>query len=505
MATSSWRLEDLQQLEELGLAGQLESTRLQEEGAGGERDQHGAEQDQPPQADQDLYTMSAVLSDLLMTEAASSACSLPQPSAQPTVMETTLMAPTAHGVKHGSPVVTYVNRGQWYEIHFVAREQDTKNDGLYRCVLSLGFSELRMRNNECELLDRWGQDHPCERLLDIDRRGCDGVSHVEDSESLNSLSWLWPSRQRGIVSVKINCLSSEFVAKKHGGEKGILLLLSMDVYHVGHEQHHLQRSGCNIKVFKDKGGDRKQKQDQLKVEKLTVAERERYQPSQDVTYFSLLPSVNQPPTSSSPLQSSQSQPPQLHSSPISPLVGATSQSNDLGVMSSIREAHQWLATHHFSSYLSLFSSYSGADLLRLSRRDLMELCGPADGIRLFNALRSRSLRTVYVCLGDKTVYHILTLEQLTAQELLYKLAEKVGLQLCQVSCVLQLTSSGILVMVDDTVVRNMCDEDSFVVSTVKEQGTGTYQLILHTPPSSGQPSLASQSRTDCVLNSSLEQ
>ena len=22
--------------------------------------------------------------------------------------------------------------GQWYEIHFVAREQDTKNDGLYR-------------------------------------------------------------------------------------------------------------------------------------------------------------------------------------------------------------------------------------------------------------------------------------------------------------------------------------------------------------------------------------
>ena len=32
MATSSWRLEDLHQLEELGLAGQLESTRLQDKG-----------------------------------------------------------------------------------------------------------------------------------------------------------------------------------------------------------------------------------------------------------------------------------------------------------------------------------------------------------------------------------------------------------------------------------------------------------------------------------------
>ena len=98
----------------------------------------------------------------------------------------------------------------------------------------------------------------------------------------------------------------------------------------------------------------------------------------------------------------------LHSSSISPLVarlspGTTTNHNaDLGVMSSIEETHQWLATHHFSAYLSVFASYSGADLLRLSRRDLVELCGPGDGIRLFNALCSRSLRTLYVCLEDKT-------------------------------------------------------------------------------------------------------
>lgn len=36
-----------------------------------------------------------------------------------------------------------------------------------QCVLSLGFSELRMRNSEHELLDKWSKDHPCERLLDI--------------------------------------------------------------------------------------------------------------------------------------------------------------------------------------------------------------------------------------------------------------------------------------------------------------------------------------------------
>ena len=38
-------------------------------------------------------------------------------------------------------------------------------------------------------------------------------------------------------------------------------------------------------------------------------------------------------------------------------------------------------------YLLIFSQ--GADLLRLSRSDMIQLCGPADGIRLNNALQAR--------------------------------------------------------------------------------------------------------------------
>lgn len=32
---------------------------------------------------------------------------------------------------------------------------------------------------------------------------------------------------------------------------------------------------------------------------------------------------------------------------------------------------------------------AGADLLRMSREDLIQICGPADGIRLFNTLKGR--------------------------------------------------------------------------------------------------------------------
>ena len=99
----------------------------------------------------------------------------------------------------------------------------------------------------------------------VDRRGCDGVSHVKESENLNTLSLLWQPLQPAIISVKINCLSSEFGAKKHGkwilsyilllllllllllgGEKGILLQISMTIFN---GEEYLQRSGCNIKVI----------------------------------------------------------------------------------------------------------------------------------------------------------------------------------------------------------------------------------------------------------------
>ena len=57
MATSSWRLEDLQQLEELGLAGRLESTRLQEEEVGKENAPFGTDSTLQPQLEHDLYAM----------------------------------------------------------------------------------------------------------------------------------------------------------------------------------------------------------------------------------------------------------------------------------------------------------------------------------------------------------------------------------------------------------------------------------------------------------------
>ena len=62
-----------------------------------------------------------------------------------------------------------------------------------------------------------------------------------------------------------------------GGEKGVPLKLLLEVHECKDEvlggQILVYRGGCSVKVFKDKGGDRKQRQDQLKAEKMGTLDR----------------------------------------------------------------------------------------------------------------------------------------------------------------------------------------------------------------------------------------
>lgn len=50
----------------------------------------------------------------------------------------------------------------------------------------------------------------------VDSIGCAGLSSVgDDDSSLSCVHFSW-SHSNSVVAVKINCLSTEFAAKKHG-------------------------------------------------------------------------------------------------------------------------------------------------------------------------------------------------------------------------------------------------------------------------------------------------
>lgn len=303
----------------------------------------------------------------------------------------------------------------------------------------------------------------------------------------------------------------------------------------GEYTDHLHSASCQIKVFKPKGADRKQKTDREKMEKRTAHEKEKYQPSYDTTVLTemrlepiiedaveheqkksskrTLPadygdslakrgscspwpdtpttyvnhSPSPAPTFSSPPQSTCSVPDSNSSSPNHQGDGVSQASSEqLQPSATIQETQQWLLKNRFSSYTRLFSNFLGADLLKLTKEDLVQICGTADGIRLYHSLKSRSVRprlTLYVCReqpvqqgqqqaagggGDSSsatpyVYHAIYLEEMVASEVARKLALVFNIPLHQINQVYRQGPTGIHILVSDQVTQKWCALFPFIL------------------------------------------
>lgn len=50
---------------------------------------------------------------------------------------------------------------------------------------------------------------------------------------------------------------------------------------------------------------------------------------------------------------------------------------------------QWMNMNRLGQYANTFSTFTGADVLRMSKDDLIQICGLADGIRMYNTIHSK--------------------------------------------------------------------------------------------------------------------
>ncbi|KAM8766665.1 upstream-binding protein 1 isoform 1-T1 [Acanthopagrus schlegelii] len=507
-----------------------------------------------------------------------------------------LCTATSPAVKLHDETLTYLNQGQSYEVRMLDNRKPGElpelNNKMVKSIVRVVFHDRRLQYTEHQQLEGWKWNRPGDRLLDIDIPMSVGIVEPKTHPSqLNAAEFLWDMNKRTSVFVQVHCISTEFTPRKHGGEKGVPFRIQFDTFAQGESgeyTEHLHSASCQIKVFKPKGADRKQKTDREKMEKRTPQEREKYQPSYDTTILSetrlepiiedagdhelkksskrTLPadcgdslakrgscspwpdnayvSPNQaatPSFSSAPLSTyTTSSVPDSDSSSPNHQADPGSNSEQLSPTASIQDAQKWLLKNRFNSYTRLFSHFSGSDLLKLTRDDLVQICGPADGIRLFNALKSRSVRprlTVYVCQesprespllerhgsnenGDHSissslhgkqalcfissptpvsiygvmrcvtlvqtssllcfcaVYHALYLEELTAAELIRKMASVCCLPLGTINQVYRQGPTGIHILLSDQMVYNLPDESCFLISTVKDElGEGLHLIL----------------------------
>ncbi|XP_038616246.1 upstream-binding protein 1 isoform X3 [Tachyglossus aculeatus] len=484
-----------------------------------------------------------------------------------------MCAATSPAVKLHDETLTYLNQGQSYEIRML----DNRKMGdipeisgkLVKSTIRVVFHDRRLRYTEHQQLEGWKWNRPGDRLLDLDIPVSVGVIDTRTNPSqLNAVEFLWDPTKRTSAFIQVHCISTEFTPRKHGGEKGVPFRIQVDTFkqtESGEYTDHLHSASCQIKVFKPKGADRKQKTDREKMEKRTAHEKEKYQPSYDTTILTemrlepisedavdpeqkksskrTLPAdygdslakrgscspwpdtpttyVNSSPTPTPTFTSTQhntySVPDSNSSSPNHQGDGILQGSGEqLYPSATIQETQQWLLKHRFSTYARLFSNFSGADLLKLTREDLVQICGPADGIRLYNALKSRSVRprlTIYVCQeqarsGSSSsssssssgggsggapqerqreadasnaslyVYHAIYLEEMAALEVTRKLALVFNIPLHQINQVYRQGPTGIHVLVSDQMVQNFQDESCFLFATVKAENGDGFHIIL---------------------------
>ncbi|XP_076679019.1 transcription factor CP2 like gemini isoform X5 [Andrena cerasifolii] len=457
-----------------------------------------------------------------------------------------LAAATSIATKVNEETLTYLNQGQSYEIKLKKLGDLSAYRGkilkghptfLFQSTIRICFHERRLQYTEREQMLAWQRARPGERLLEVDVPLSYGMVDVcQPSPSSNSVEFMWdPTKEVGVY-IKVNCISTEFTPKKHGGEKGVPFRIQVETRLPGGPRLHA--ASCQVKVFKLKGADRKHKQDRDKILRRPLHEQDKYQSSYDCTVLSDIPLESLSPSNliaqngGSPYASTEAISPQSRStisgstSPvvtplalsvpnpgIVPLVPASDAvkenvgtapalpspaailpdqsciesegSSCLTQLSHDANAAQtstWLRASRFSAFESTFASFSASDILRLSRDDLIQICGLADGIRLFNALHSKAPApklTLYFSLEDNgSLWRVTYLDSLTSSALMNKLLNTLSLPHDRLHSVLFLGPQGIHVLVTDELVANMKDESMYFVETIKDHASERYKLLL---------------------------
>ncbi|XP_019632192.1 PREDICTED: transcription factor CP2-like isoform X4 [Branchiostoma belcheri] len=404
-----------------------------------------------------------------------------------------LCAATSPASKINEETVTYLNQRQSYELRLKRLGDNSSFQGgeLLKSVVRVVFHDRRLQYTEYEQLAQWRSIRPNERLLDIDIPLSVNIYDIrKDPTAVNKVEFQWDPNKDTSVAIQVHCISTEFTAHRHGGEKGIPFRIQVDSYTT--EDEHLHSASCQIKVFKPKGADRKIKTDREKMEK--KPDKDKYQPSYEYTILTECgpsdASFNSPASSS--YNSSFHSPPDVNRSLQSPTTSAAAASNEdggdkagsvepLAPGANIQETQSWLVHNRFGNYVRTFNNFAGADLLRLTREDLVQICGPADGIRLFNALQARAIRprlTMYVCLESQHVYHAIFLENLCVEELKLKIAQLFNASPSQLADLYRQGPTGIHVIITDQMVQNLSDESCFALSMVKaENDENRYHVI----------------------------
>uniref|UniRef100_A0A915LYG9 Grh/CP2 DB domain-containing protein n=1 Tax=Meloidogyne javanica TaxID=6303 RepID=A0A915LYG9_MELJA len=175
----------------------------------------------------------------------------------------TLEAPISTSIRKEDDRMTYVNKGQFYTVSFdyILDLRCPLKGMTVRSQIIIVFREDKSFEEELRTWLVWykRQHSPKQRIIEIDAKNSMGaIGGNFDEIAHNAVQFCWtPGEQPGPkVSIAVQCLSTDFSTQK--GVKGLPLHVQIDTYDDQSDSKiPFHRGYCQIKVFCDKGAERK--------------------------------------------------------------------------------------------------------------------------------------------------------------------------------------------------------------------------------------------------------
>ncbi|XP_063735912.1 grainyhead-like protein 2 homolog isoform X2 [Eleginops maclovinus] len=143
---------------------------------------------------------------------------------------------------------------------------ELQRDSIVQSVIMVVFGEDKCRDEQLKNWKYWhSRQHTAkQRVLDIAdyKESFSTIGNVEEI-AYNAVSFTWDVSEEAKVFISVNCLSTDFSSQK--GVKGMPLIIQMDSYsYTSCSSRPIHRAFAQIKVFCDKGAERKLRDEEKK-------------------------------------------------------------------------------------------------------------------------------------------------------------------------------------------------------------------------------------------------
>ncbi|XP_069477549.1 grainyhead-like protein 2 homolog [Ambystoma mexicanum] len=352
--------------------------------------------------------------------------------------------------KQGEGPMTYLNKGQFYAITMSetgANKCFRHPISKVRSVIMVVFSEDKNRDEQLKYWKYWhSRQHTAkQRVLDIAdyKESFNTIGNIEEI-AYNAVSFTWDVNEEAKIFITVNCLSTDFSSQK--GVKGLPLMIQIDTYSYNNRSNKpIHRAYCQIKVFCDKGAERKIRDEERKQNrkrgKSQVAQTQcnnsnngkisataiPLQKKSDITFFKTMTDLDSQPVLFIP------------------------------------DVHFGNLQRTGQVYYNTDDEREGSSVLvKRMFRPVEEEYGPPVTKHLKEEGQKRVL--LYVRKETDEVFDALMLKSPTVKGLMEAISDKYGIPMEKSAKLYKKSKKGILVNMDDNIIEHYSNEDTFILN-----------------------------------------